>query len=194
MIANKISNLLIIFIMIVLSSCSTTDDKTPQVRIYTPMGDIDIELYPEKAPKSVAAFLSYIDSGYYNNGSFYRVLKADEFPAAYNPGVVQGGMFREGAKEVPGIPHESTKQTGLSHTNGIVSLARREPGTAGTEFFICVDDQRQLDYGNGETDKEGYAAFGKVIKGMSVVRKIQDLRRTGEQLDHPVTITKIKKL
>lgn len=190
--------LLFTFITACALGCSSPHYKDPHVVIYTTMGDIELELYPDKAPKSVAAFLSYIDSGYYTKGSFYRVLKADELPSSFNTGLIQGGMFQAGGKaqpDIPGIPHESTKQTGLTHTNGTVSLARTLPGTANTEFFICIGDQTQFDYGKGDgEDKEGYAAFGKVFKGMDVVRKIQDERSNGDRFDVAVVINKIRKL
>jgi len=178
--------------------CSSPKYKNPHVVIYTTMGDIELELFPDKAPKSVAAFLSYIDSGYYNKGSFYRVLKADELPSSFNTGIIQGGMFQVNGKaqpNIPGIPHESTRQSGLSHKDGTVSLARTLPGTANTEFFICIGDQLQFDYGKGDgEDQEGYAAFGTVFKGMDIVRKIQNERSSGEHFDAPIVISKIRKL
>jgi len=96
------------------------------------------------------------------------------------------------ATHLPGIPHESTEQTGIHHTDGVISLARSAPGTAGSEFFICIGDQRGLDVG-GENmaDKLGFAAFGKVVKGMSVVRKISQENESDQYFRPPVPIYNI---
>jgi peptidyl-prolyl cis-trans isomerase A (cyclophilin A) len=187
---------LLIFTL-VLWSCSRPQYKNPHVLIETNFGDIEAELFPEKAPRSVAAFLSYIDSGYYNNSSFYRVVKTEDL-SGVNYGLIQGGTWLNGEQRhphLPGIVHESTKQSGLSHTSGTLSLARTDTGTANTEFFICVGDQSQLDYGgNGSADGQGYAAFGKVFKGMDIVRMIQDQKSSGERFVDKITIEKVRRL
>ena len=186
-----------IIISTLLLSCSHPHYKDPHIIIETNYGDIEVELYPGKAPKTVAAFLSYIDSGYYTNGSFYRVLKVED-GGGVNYGIVQGGTWLSNDKQhppVPGIVHESTKQSGLSHTSGIISLARTTPGTASTEFFICVGDQSQFDYGNMHGgDSLGFAAFGKVFEGMDIVRKIQAQPAMGESFVEKIKIDKIKRL
>ncbi len=187
--------LFIITVILTTISCSQPKYENPHVVIYTSFGDIEVELYPGKAPKTVAAFLSYIDSGYYNDGAFYRVLLMEGLSSASNTGLIQGGMWSTSNKNVPGITHESTKQTGLTHTDGTISLARTTVGTASTEFFICIGDQTQFNYGNDHNgDKEGFAAFGKVFKGMAVVRKIQEQNANGESLEPKITISKIKRL
>ena len=159
---------------------------------------MEVELYPDKAPKTVAAFLLYVDSGYYKNSSFYRVLSNENVPSEYNSGLVQGGIFKTNSNllvKIPGIEHESTKQTGLSHMSGAISLARTTPGTASTEFFICVGDQPQFDSnGSAGSDSLGFAAFGKVFKGMDVVRKIQNNPSHGESFDRDVKIASIERL
>lgn len=184
--------------VIILLSCSHPHYKDPHIVIYTNYGEIELELYPDKAPKTVAAFLSYIDSGYYTNSAFYRVIKDNDLLPIDNYGLIQGGVWQTDDKpgpQVAGIVHESTKQTGLSHTSGTISLARTTPGTASTEFFICIDDQTQFNYGNEiNGDKEGYAAFGKVLKGMKVVREIQSLPNNGDRFIQPIKISKIKRL
>jgi peptidyl-prolyl cis-trans isomerase A (cyclophilin A) len=160
------------------------------------MGDVELELFPDKAPKTVAAFLSYIDSGYYTNGAFYRVLMTEGFSNDANTGLVQGGMWQSNDKQharIPGIAHESTKLTGLSHTDGTVSLARLAVGTASTEFFICIGNQSQFDYGQ-DGDGEGFAAFGKVFEGMDVVRKIQRQPANGESFAPEIKISSISRL
>ncbi len=189
---------MIFLLLVVVLSCNQADDKTPHVLIETRLGDIELELYPEKAPVTVAAFLSYVDSGYYSNSSFYRVLKADELPNPNNTGIIQGGIWQtkpEIKVRLSGIKHESTAQSGLTHQSGTVSLARTTPGSASSEFFICIGDQSPLDAGRrGTEDGQGFAAFGKVIKGMPIVRKIQEQKSHGDAFDKKIEIYKIKRL
>lgn len=172
------------------------DGSIPLV-IETLEGDIHISVYPQKAPASVAAFLKLVDEGVYRDASFYRVMNMDNQPS-YAPKAefVQGGIWKRGKKlpELPKIPHETTKQTGMHHTEGTVSLARLAPGTADSEFFICLDDQPGLDYGGeNNPDGQGYAAFGKVTRGMDVVRKIYQRPDTEQYLDKPVLIKDIER-
>jgi peptidyl-prolyl cis-trans isomerase A (cyclophilin A) len=194
-----VRTLFILFSVCVLFSCRQKQTDTPHIRIRTTKGDIELELYPLKAPKTVAAFLSYIDAGYYDNSNFYRVLSVGNQPSnAPKTELIQGGIWKTQnalATKIPGIPHESTKQSGILHTDGAISLARLEPGTAGTEFFICIGDQPGLDYGGENVpDKQGYAPFGKVVKGMHVVNKISMQNETEQYLDPPVAIINIVRL
>jgi peptidyl-prolyl cis-trans isomerase A (cyclophilin A) len=183
---------------ILLISCGRPAYKNPHVIIKTQFGDIEVELFPEQAPRTVAAFLSYVDSGYYTNTSFYRVLKAEEFPTSNNTGIIQAGMWQtkqEKKATIPGIEHETTRQTGLTHESGTISLARTAPGTASTEFFICIGDQNSFDFGKrGTQDGLGFAAFGKVFDGMSVVRKIQDQKSKGDKFNSKINLSKITRL
>jgi peptidyl-prolyl cis-trans isomerase A (cyclophilin A) len=176
-------------------SCSNPDHKNPHITIKTRLGDIEVELFPGQAPKTVVAFLSYIDSGFYNKTSFYRVLKTEEFATANNTGIIQGGMWQTKPDKkitIPGIEHETTKQTGLTHQSGTISLARTAPGSANTEFFICIGDQSPLDFGRrGTEDGQGFAAFGKVFKGMNIVRKIQAQKSLGDKFIEKIEIYKI---
>lgn len=186
------------FVLISFFSCSQSNYKNPHVIIETRLGDIEVELFADKAPKTVAAFLSYVDSGFYTNSSFYRVLKTEELPTTTNTGIIQGGMWQTNpAKKItiPGIEHESTKLSGLTHQSGTISLARLAPGTANTEFFICIGDQSPLDFGRrGTEDGQGFAAFGGVFKGMSIVRKIQAQKSHGDKFDEMIEIRKISRL
>ncbi len=171
----------------------------PHIEIQTKLGGIEVELYPDKAPKTVAAFLSYIDSGFYKNASFYRVLNQDNQPSdAFKAELIQGGLFQSNYKRfasIPGIEHETTKQTGVLHTDGAISLARLAPGTASTEFFICIGDQPGFDYGGeNNPDKQGYAAFGKVVKGMNIVRIIYNRPEDDQDFHPPVAIFDIVRL
>lgn len=185
-----------ILLILVFAGCSGAS-KYPRVEISTRQGDIIIELYPEKAPKTVAAFLSYVEKDLYNNASFYRVLNDENQPSnAAKANLIQGGLYR--SKKTPdlaGVPHETTKQSGILHKDGVVSLARLEPGTATAEFFICVGDQPGFDFGGANNaDGQGYAAFGRVIKGLDIVRKIYNLPEDNQYFDPPVPIFDIKKL
>ena len=166
-----------LILILLFAACSNSKYKNPHIEIQTRLGNIEIEVYPDQAPITVAAFLSYIDSGFYNKTSFYRVLNVDNQPSnAPKAELIQGGLYRSkkrNADSIPGIPHETTQKTKILHKDGIISLARLEPGSASTEFFICIGDQPGLDYGGeNNPDGQGYAAFGKVVKGMDVVRKI----------------------
>ncbi len=176
-----------------LISCSP--HKNPQIIIHTNFGAVEAELYPDKAPKTVAAFLSYVDAGLYKNSNFYRVLIEESLSSNYNSGVIQGGIWQSNNKKaivLPGIEHESPKQTGLSHVSGTLSLARTKPGTANSEFFICIDDQTGYDTSkNYNADGLGFAAFGKVIKGMKIIRQIQTQPAQGEYFIKPVEILNI---
>ncbi len=185
-------------VAIFFTSCGHPEYKNPHVLIETGLGDIELELYPDKAPKTVAAFLKNVEAGLYTKSSFYRVLKSEELPTDFNTGIIQGGIWQGTENKqlsLPGISHESTKQTGLSHTDGIISMARQDTGTATSEFFICIGDQTSLDFGNnGNPDGQGYAAFGNVFSGMSIVRKIQNQHSHGQAFDKKVTIRNIVKL
>src|SRR5580698_3072742 len=121
-------------------SCSEKKYKNPHVEIQTRSGNIEVELFPDNAPKSVAAFISYVDSGYYKNASFYRALNEDNQPTGNaETAMIQGGIWKTKHNlHLPGIPHEDTRQTKLAHKNGTISFAREAPGTATTEFFICI--------------------------------------------------------
>ena len=125
----------------IYSSCAHKRYKEPTIKIKTNFGDIIVELYPEKAPKTVAAFLSYVDSGYYKNGSFYRVLKEEDQPSnAFKSNLIQGGIWQTQYKKqaaLPGIPHEPTSQTGILHKDGAISLARTAPGICQYRIFYC---------------------------------------------------------
>ena len=188
----------LVVIVLFMGSCGSGDPKEPHVLIETAVGDIELALYPDKAPKTVGAFLSNIDAGVYEKASFYRVLKNENVPEEYNTGLIQGGIYSSNPARVPGlktVEHESPKQTGLSHTSGTLSMARTTVGSATSEFFICIGDQKQFDSSSrGNNDGLGYAAFGKVVKGMDVVSKIQNKKSKGDRFVEDLRINKIKKL
>ena len=181
-------------ILVITIGCGEKKGQYPQIIITTAMGDIEAELYPAKAPQTVAAFLSYMDKGYYKDAVFYRVVMQEGMSAALNTGIIQGGIWESQKLNLAGIPHEGTNISKLSHTDGTLSLGRTAPGTANSEFFICIGDQTQYDYGNnGVGDKLGYSAFGKVTKGMDVVRMIQQQPLNGDQLIKKIAIKNIER-
>ena len=187
------------FIFLLLFSCAQKKYKNPHISIETQFGKIHVELFPDKAPKSVAAFLSYVDQGLYKNSSFYRVLKEGNQPtSSFKTELIQGGIWETNntkANNLKGIPHETTKQTGILHTNGTISLARTTPGTASSEFFICVGAQPLYDFGNSANpDRQGYAAFGKVVKGLDVLKKVHQQPENGEAFYPSVRIFNIVRL
>jgi peptidyl-prolyl cis-trans isomerase A (cyclophilin A) len=187
-----------IFFTICCISCGPSNSSTPRIVIETAYGDIELELYANKAPKTVAAFLSYIDNDLYDKATFYRVLNNDNQPSnAPKSELIQGGIWKSkayAAKKIKGIAHESTNKTGILHKAGVISLARTKPGTASTEFFICIADEPGLNFGGENVaDKQGYAAFGKVIHGMDIVMKIYRQNEVDQYFDPPITIFSIKR-
>lgn len=188
-----------IAVCIIFFCCGKKNNSNPHIVIQTRLGNIEVELYLDKAPVSAGAFLSYIDSGFYKKAAFYRVLNQDNQPSdAFKAALVQGGIWRTNHKlfvSLPGIKHETTKQTGILHKDGTISLARQQPGTATTEFFICLGDQPGFDYeGENNPDKQGYAAFGKVVKGMDLVKLIYNRPENDQAFTPPVVIFDIVRL
>ena len=154
--------------------------------IKTSLGNITVELYSKRAPITVANFLKYVDAHLFDSTSFFRAVRLDNQPKdSIKIEVIQGGSV-DTAKEFAPIELETTKQTGLHHRDGTLSMARATPNSATSSFFICINDQPTLDYGGKRNnDGQGFAAFGKVIEGMEVVRKIQRLYPDQEQYFKP---------
>lgn len=175
----------VILCFLVFMSCK--QEKSTMVEIETKLGTIVVELYPNKAPKTCANFLKYIEAGDYKEASFYRTVRLDNQPKNdVKIEVIQGGINSDNARFAP-IFHETTKETGILHEDGVLSMARYEPGTATSEFFICIGNQPELDFGgNRNPDGQGFAAFGKVVKGMEVVKAILQLKDEDQMLIEPV--------
>lgn len=164
--------------------------------IKTELGNITIELYPAKAPITVANFLKYVDAHLYDSSSFFRAVTLNNQPNnAVKIEVIQGGSV-DSVKEFAPIKLETTEQTGLLHKDGTISMARNTTLSARSNFFICINDQPSLDYGGKRNaDGQGFAAFGKVINGMDVVKKIQWLYpEQGQYFKPPVTIISITRI
>ncbi|MEE8437389.1 MAG: peptidylprolyl isomerase [Candidatus Neomarinimicrobiota bacterium] len=187
----KISHfkLALVSVFIILDACSK---QNPELIIQTESGEITVELYMDKAPVTALNFLSYIDKGIYKNASFYRTVTLNNQPV--NPvkiEVIQGGLFENDSLNVP-IFHETTARTGILHKDGVISMARLEPGTASTEFFICIGDQPELDFGGlRNPDGQGFAAFGQVVKGMDIVREIHNNPAQNQYLTPTIQIFNI---
>ncbi|GAA4303507.1 hypothetical protein GCM10023163_27250 [Aestuariibaculum suncheonense] len=162
------------------------------IEIKTDLGIIVAELYTDKAPKTCANFIQYIEQQAYDGAHFYRTVRLDNQPEnSVKIEVIQGGIDPKEAMFSP-AEHETTKVTGVLHENGTLSMARYEPGTATTEFFICIGRQPELDFGGKRNpDGQGFAAFGRVTEGMDIVKAIQQLKDEDQMLVHPVTIQSI---
>jgi peptidyl-prolyl cis-trans isomerase A (cyclophilin A) len=140
---------------------------TVQVTLTTSEGPIVLLLDKDKAPVTTANFLHYVDTKRFDGTTFYRAVKVQP-----GFGLVQGGINQDPKKAFPPIKHEPTTQTGLTHADGTISMARRAPGTAQGDFFIMVGASNGMDANpSGSGDNQGYAAFGHVIHGMDLVRK-----------------------
>lgn len=166
------------------------------ILIQTELGDITAELYPEQAPLTVANFLRYVDAAYYTGGRFWRtvVLEPDNQPNnQVKIEVIQATVCadKEAAK-FPPVPLERTNVSGLHHGDGTISMARFAPDSAQGDFFICIGDQPELDFGGVRNpDGQGFAAFGQVLSGMDVVRQIQRSPYVNQTLTPPIMIHSI---
>ena len=147
-----------------------------RVRVQTELGDIVVEVDQAKAPATAANFLRYVDAGHYDGGMWHRTVKMDNQPESpVKIEVIQAGVNPEKAKSgFPAIAIERTSTTGLLHKDGVISMARGAADSATSGWFICINDQPSLDFGGARNpDGQGFAAFGRVVSGMDVVRKIQ---------------------
>ena len=181
----------IVTVFFIMLSFRGYSQKLPRVVMKTSLGNITCEIDTVHAPVTALNFLKHIQLKTYNDAVFYRVVRMDNQPnSKVKIEVIQGGLYSdEKIDRQPTILHKTTKATGLKHLDGTVSMARNQPGTASTEFFICVGDQPSLDFGgNRNPDGQGFAAFGKVVKGMDVVHKIQQQKDTSQYLIEPVKI------
>jgi peptidyl-prolyl cis-trans isomerase A (cyclophilin A) len=175
----------------------------PRVALTTSQGRIVIELYTDKAPITAKNFLRYVDAKRFDGATFYRASKPKGYTAD-DYGIVQGGLQNDPARLYPPIAHEPTTKTGLKHVNGAISMGRNAPGSATSDFFICIGDGAYLDANPANPgDNLGYAAFGQVVHGMDVVKKILLLPTSptrgegvmrGQMLEPPVPITAARRV
>ena len=183
------------------------------IRIETEYGTIKVELFDNEAPITTTNFLHYVDDCLYDQGRFHRTVTADnnantnlnltedEVSSGQVPNdeiaiqVIQASINSDRTSELDApIPLERTSETGLKHLDGTLSMARSTPNSAVSDFFICINDQPDLDFGGMRNpDGQGFAAFGRVTEGMDVVRTIQSQPAQGQILDPAVPILKIER-
>lgn len=181
-----------------------THANRPRVRVDTSLGAFVLELDADRAPKTVENFLKYVDAGYYTGGRFHRATRPDNYvpapPDRPAMQIIQGGINPDRAKEaeasIPPVPLERTTVTGLKHVAGVVSMARGAAADSGrSDFFILLDDQPSMDVGGKRyPDGQGFAAFGRVVDGLDVVRKINAQPVKDQALTPPVPIRSITRM
>lgn len=178
-----------------LSGCGGDGSQpNPRVLMRTELGDIEIEVYMDKAPVTAANFMRYARENRFRGATFYRTVTMDNQPDKdVKIEVIQGGLGEDPeGLALPPIEHETTERTGVLHRDGTLSMARSSPGTAGSEIFICIGDQPELDFGGRRNpDGQGFAAFGQVVEGMEVVRAIQTQPAEGQLLSPEIRILEV---
>ena len=171
----------------------------PRVLLETELGEIEIEVDNVRAPITGENFLKYVALGLYDEGTFHRTVRKDPDNQPQNAvkiDVIQAAANAARRGEFPpSIVLERTKLTGLLHKDATISMARSGPDTGRSEFFICIGDQPELDFGGTRNaDGQGFAAFGRVTRGMDVVRKIHARPADGQTLLERVKIVRARVL
>ena len=195
---------ILLVLAILQLSCAATPNiesapaqRLPRVLIQTDAGDIEVEIDSVRAPISATNFLKYVDGKAYDGGRFHRaVTMANQPNDTVRIQVIQAGTNPMATMaRLPAIPLERTSTTGLLHKDGTLSMARGGPDSATSDFFICIGDQPSLDFaGHRNLDGQGFAAFGRVLTGMDVVRKIQASPVQAQRLMPPVRIIAAKRI
>jgi peptidyl-prolyl cis-trans isomerase A (cyclophilin A) len=190
--------MLAISAVVSISRSASSQTNPVRVLVQTELGDIVLEVDSVHAPATSANFLKYLDAGHYTGGIFHRTVKMDNQPdSPVKIEVIQAGVNPDRSKDgFPPIPIERTSVTGLRHKDGVISMARGQPDSATSGWFICINDQPSLDFGGARNpDGQGFAAFGRVVSGMDVVRKIQQAPNTDAQrLTPPIKIVKAARM
>ena len=184
----------VVTLMLSIIGCG---DQNPHTLINTELGDIECEIFLDKAPVTAANFLKYIDEDRFRGATFYRTVTMDNQPDNdIKIEVIQGGLGDDSdSLGLSPILHETTESTGVKHLDGVISMARLEPGTASSEFFICIGDQPELDFGGRRNpDGQGFAAFGRVVRGMDIVRQIQTRPADGQWLQPEIKIVGVSRV
>jgi peptidyl-prolyl cis-trans isomerase A (cyclophilin A) len=190
------TRLLLILAIVLQAQAAPT---LPHVLIHTEAGDIEVEIDTAHAPITAGNFLKYVDAGFYTGGEFHRTVTKvpDNQPTnTIKIEVIQAAANEKRRSEFPPpIPLEQTDATGLRHLDGTISMARGGPDTARDGFFICIGDQPELDFGGKRNpDLRGFAAFGRVVRGMDVVRRIQTSPAEGQNLAPPITMLFVRRV
>ena len=183
-------------VCLLLVALLTSQGSLPRVIVETEAGEIEIQVDTVRAPLTAANFLKYVDEKFYDGGRFHRTVKMDNQPANdIKIEVIQAGASPARTRELSApIALERTSVTKLTHDDGAVSMARSQPDSARDGFFICIGKQPELDFGGKRNpDGQGFAAFGHVIRGMEIVRKIQAAPADGQNLTPPVRIVRMSR-
>jgi len=168
-----------------------------RVLVETALGEIELLVDVAHAPVTARNFLLYVEDGRYDGGRFHRTVTPENQPdKKVKIDVIQAGVPLEGEKlDRTPIPLERTRDTGLAHVDGAVSMARDTPDSATSDFFICIGAQPSLDFGGARNpDGQGFAAFGRVVRGLDVVRRIWRSPAKGQALEPPVQIVRARLL
>jgi peptidyl-prolyl cis-trans isomerase A (cyclophilin A) len=169
----------------------------PRVCVDTAVGQLIIEVFTTRAPSTAANFLKYVDGRHLDGCSIYRIVTPDNQPSPIAASVVQWGLHlgELASPPFPPVGHEPTSMTGLTHCDGAISLARFAAGTGSSEFFFCVGDQPQLDFGGRRNpDGAGFAVFGQVVSGEGVLSDIYARAETDHLLKRPIPIHEVRRL
>lgn len=184
-------------LLTILLAPAASAAKPVLVRLQTSAGPITIELDMQRAPITAGNFLRYAQEKRFDGTFFYRAARNRRTPTK---GLVQGGINHRVVRARVPIAHEPTSRTGLSHVDGTISMARNAPGTAMGDFFITVGPAPYL---NARPGSVGYAAFGKVVAGMPIVRKIlasptypggRTVTTKGQQIIAPIRIISARRV
>ncbi len=182
--------------VVLATQAAPPSDAAMRAVIHTGVGDITVALDPVHAPVTACNFLRYVQAEAYDGGSFFRTVVAETNANPHPIDVIQAAT--KAGSDDPGlgaIALERTRDTGLSHVAGTISMARDGPDTATSSFFIVARDSTALDFGGGRNpDGQGFAAFGHVVAGMDVVLAIQSSPAADEQLTTPAVITGVQLL
>ncbi|MDP3822527.1 MAG: peptidylprolyl isomerase [Burkholderiales bacterium] len=181
------------------STRAQTSAGPVRTQVDTALGSFVIAVDPARAPLTIANYLAYVDQRWLDGGKVYRIVTPANQPpeTPHKIEVVQWGMDLPEGKSppLPPIEHETTQQSGLLHRHGSVSMARSTPGTAASEFFICIGDQPELDFGGRRNpDGQGFAAFGQVVEGMAVVQAIYRKAQAEQYLKPPIVVRSVRRL
>ena len=188
---------IVCLLLIVLFAASVYGQESVRVLIDTELGEIEVAVDVAKAPETAANFLRYADENFYDGGQFHRTVTMQNQPNNDVKIEVIQASINEARKddEFDPIPLERTTKTGLLHKDGVISMARDEPDSATSSFFFCIGDQPELDFGGARNpDGQGFAAFGRIMRGMDVVKKIQMSPREEQRLTPPVRIRSVRRL
>jgi peptidyl-prolyl cis-trans isomerase A (cyclophilin A) len=166
-----------------------------RVEVVTELGQFRLAVRPDRAPASAGYFLTDVRASLYDGSSIFRIVTLANQQA--EPGrrieVIQGGLRHQREELPPVIPHEMTAMTGLRHLKGTVSLARFAPGAVYHSFFICMRDEPALDFaGARHPDQQGFAAFGRVVEGFDVVKRVFARAEAQEYLQNDIRIDRVR--